>query len=150
MMARVAHRGPDDEGSIEVAGNLLGQTSMYVAFALLAYFLVVGPTLLQSNTFTQETGGSTLANLVPRSFDMAAFQPQEATWLADRLGPVRRRLYSPHLPGADHPRVRPGGHDRRDDPGPPPGALSGRLGGVLRGPCGRYLANYLEESLQVE
>ncbi len=62
--------------------NILSQTSMYLAFFLLVYFLVVGPTLLQLNTFTQETGGY-LANLVPRSFEMAAFEPQEATWLAD-------------------------------------------------------------------
>jgi glycine betaine transporter len=61
--------------------NILSQTSMYVAFFLLVYF-VVGPTLLQLNTFTQETSVY-LANLVPRSFNMAAFVPQEATWLAD-------------------------------------------------------------------
>ena len=30
---------------------------MYVAFALLVYFIIVGPTLLQLNTFTQETVG---------------------------------------------------------------------------------------------
>ncbi|CAA9419765.1 MAG: High-affinity choline uptake protein BetT [uncultured Rubrobacteraceae bacterium] len=62
--------------------NILSQTSMLLAFVLLVYFLIVGPTLLQLNTFTQETGGY-LANLIPRSFDMAAFEPQEATWLAD-------------------------------------------------------------------
>ena len=62
--------------------NILSQTSMYLAFVLLVYFLVVGPTLLQLNTFTQETGGY-LANLIPRSFEMAAFEPQEATWLGD-------------------------------------------------------------------
>jgi glycine betaine transporter len=62
--------------------NILSQTSMYVAFVLLVYFVIVGPTLLQLNSFTQETGGY-LANLVPRSFDMAAFEPQEGTWLAD-------------------------------------------------------------------
>src|SRR5919112_563515 len=55
---------------------------MYVAFVLLVYFIIVGPSLLQLNVFTQETGGY-LANLVPRSFDMAAFEPQEGTWLAD-------------------------------------------------------------------
>jgi glycine betaine transporter len=62
--------------------NLLSQTSMYVAFFLLVYFIVVGPTLLQLNTFTQETGVY-LANLVPQSFNMSAFNPKEATWLAD-------------------------------------------------------------------
>jgi len=62
--------------------NILSQTSMYLAFVLLVYFVIVGPTLLQLNAFTQETGVY-LANLIPRSFDMAAFEPQEATWLAD-------------------------------------------------------------------
>ena len=62
--------------------NILSQTSMYVAFALLVYFVIVGPTLLQLNAFTQETGVY-LANLIPQSFNMAAFEPQEATWLAD-------------------------------------------------------------------
>jgi glycine betaine transporter len=62
--------------------NILSQTSMYMAFALLVYFIIVGPTLLQLNAFTQETGVY-LANLIPQSFNMAAFEPQEATWLAD-------------------------------------------------------------------
>jgi glycine betaine transporter len=62
--------------------NILSQTSMYIAFALLVYFIIVGPTLLQLNAFTQETGVY-LANLIPQSFNMAAFEPQEATWLAD-------------------------------------------------------------------
>jgi glycine betaine transporter len=62
--------------------NILSQTSMYIAFALLVYFIIVGPTLLQLNAFTQETGVY-LANLVPQSFNMAAFEPQKATWLAD-------------------------------------------------------------------
>jgi glycine betaine transporter len=53
--------------------NILSQTSMYVAFFLLVYFIVVGPTLLQLNAFTQETGVY-LANLVPQSFNMAAFE----------------------------------------------------------------------------
>ncbi len=106
---------------IDKGVNFLSQTSMYIAFALLVYFLVVGPTLLQLNTFTQETGVY-LANLIPQSFNMAAFEPQEATWLADwtiffwatwiAWGPVRGRLYSPHLPGAHHPGVHPRGHDR--------------------------------------
>jgi glycine betaine transporter len=55
---------------------------MYVAFVLLVYFIIVGPTLLQLNAFTQETGVY-LANLIPQSFNMAAFEPQEATWLAN-------------------------------------------------------------------
>ena len=37
---------------------------------------------MQLNAFTQETGVY-LANLVPQSFNLAAFEPQEATWLAD-------------------------------------------------------------------
>jgi hypothetical protein len=53
-----------------------------IAFALLVYFIIVGPTLLQLNSFTQETGAY-LANIIPQSFNMAAFEPQESTWLAD-------------------------------------------------------------------
>jgi glycine betaine transporter len=62
--------------------NILSQASMYLAFFLLVYFLVVGPTLLQLNTFTQETGAY-LANLVPQSLNMSAFEPKEAAWLGD-------------------------------------------------------------------
>jgi glycine betaine transporter len=40
----------------------------------------VGPTLLQLNTFTEELGVY-LANLVPQSLRMSAFDPQEAEWL---------------------------------------------------------------------
>jgi glycine betaine transporter len=61
--------------------NILSQASMYVAFVLLVYF-VVGPTLLQLNAFTQETSVY-LANLVPQSFAMAAFEPKETAWLGD-------------------------------------------------------------------
>jgi glycine betaine transporter len=53
---------------------------MYLAFLLLVYFLVIGPTILQLNTFTQELGVY-LANLVPQSLRMSAFDPQEAEWL---------------------------------------------------------------------
>src|SRR3712207_7250224 len=41
---------------IDKGVNFLSQASMYLAFLLLVYFLVVGPTLLQLNTFTQELG----------------------------------------------------------------------------------------------
>ncbi|MGH3148278.1 MAG: BCCT family transporter, partial [Rubrobacter sp.] len=67
---------------IDKGVNILSQASMCLAFFLLVYFVVVGPTLLQLNALTQETGGY-LATLVPRSFDMSAFNPQEATWLGD-------------------------------------------------------------------
>ena len=30
MLARVAHRGPDDEGRIEVAGNMLGHRRLSI------------------------------------------------------------------------------------------------------------------------
>jgi glycine betaine transporter len=62
--------------------NILSQASMYLAFVLLIYFIIVGPTVLQLNAFTQETGVY-LANLVPRSFDMAAFEPSQTAWLGD-------------------------------------------------------------------
>src|SRR5215213_166528 len=65
---------------IEKGVNYLSQASMYLAFLLLIYFLVVGPTLLQLNTFTQELGVY-LANLVPQSLRMSAFDPGEAEWL---------------------------------------------------------------------
>ncbi|MGH3148933.1 MAG: BCCT family transporter, partial [Rubrobacter sp.] len=65
---------------IDKGVNFLSQASMYLAFLLLAYFLIVGPTILQLNTFTQELGVY-LANLVPQSLRMSAFDPQEAEWL---------------------------------------------------------------------
>ena len=65
---------------IDKGVNYLSQASMYLAFVLLVYFLVVGPTLLQLNTFTQELGVY-LANIVPQSLRMSAFDPGEAEWL---------------------------------------------------------------------
>ena len=65
---------------IDKGVNILSQASMYLAFLLLVYFLVVGPTILQLNTFTQELGVY-LANLVPQSFRMSAFDAGEAEWL---------------------------------------------------------------------
>jgi glycine betaine transporter len=60
--------------------NYLSQASMYLAVLLLVYFFIVGPTLLQLNSFTQEIGVY-LANLVPQSLRMAAFDPKQGEWL---------------------------------------------------------------------
>src|ERR687890_1108821 len=60
--------------------NILSQISMYLAFLLLVYFLIIGPTLLQLNSFTQEIGVY-LANLVPKSLRLSAFDPQQQEWL---------------------------------------------------------------------
>jgi glycine betaine transporter len=65
---------------LEKGINFLSQTSMYVAFLLLAYFFIVGPTVLQLNTFTQDIGVY-LSNLIPQSLRLAAFDPQEQEWL---------------------------------------------------------------------
>ena len=51
---------------VEKGVNLLSQASIVLAVFLVAYFFVVGPTILQLNAFTQETG-SYLANIVPLS-----------------------------------------------------------------------------------
>jgi glycine betaine transporter len=53
---------------------------MYLALLLLVYLLIVGPTLLQLNSFTQEIGVY-LANLVPQSLRLSAFDPQQQEWL---------------------------------------------------------------------
>ena len=60
--------------------NFLSQASMYLALLLLVYFLIVGPTLLQLNSFTQEIGVY-LANIVPQSLRLSAFDPQQQEWL---------------------------------------------------------------------
>ena len=60
--------------------NFLSQASMYLAFLLLVYFVVVGPTLLQLNTFTQEIGVY-LSNLVSQSLRLSAFEPGQSEWL---------------------------------------------------------------------
>jgi len=60
--------------------NFLSQMSMYVAFVLLVYFLIVGPTLRQLNSFTQEIGVY-LANIVPQSLRLSAFDPKQQEWL---------------------------------------------------------------------
>jgi len=66
---------------LEKGINYLSQGSMYLAVLLLGYFIVVGPTLLQLNTFTQEIGGY-LINLVPRSLNVSAFDQEEQAWLS--------------------------------------------------------------------
>ena len=50
----------------------LSNTSMVLAGLLIVFMLVVGPTVLQLNTFTQLTGGY-LGDLIPMSFRMNAF-----------------------------------------------------------------------------
>jgi glycine betaine transporter len=60
--------------------NFLSQASMYLALLLLVYFLIVGPTLLQLNSFTQEIGVY-LANIVPQSLRLSAFDPKQQEWL---------------------------------------------------------------------
>ena len=65
---------------VEKGVNFLSQASIYLAFFLIVYFLVVGPTLLQLNAFTQGMG-SYLANVVPQSFYMSTFRPDESAWL---------------------------------------------------------------------
>ena len=60
--------------------NFLSQASMYLAFLLLVYFLIIGPTLLQLNSFTQEIGVY-LANIVPQSLRLSAFDPKQQEWL---------------------------------------------------------------------
>src|SRR5215218_5834142 len=60
--------------------NFLSQASMYLAFLLLVYFMVVGPTLLEFNSFTQGIGAY-LANIIPRSLNLSAFDPKQQAWL---------------------------------------------------------------------
>ena len=60
--------------------NFLSQASMYLAFLLLVYFMVVGPTLLELNSFTQGIGAY-LANIIPRSLNLSAFDPKQQAWL---------------------------------------------------------------------
>lgn len=65
---------------VEKGVNFLSQASIYLAFFLVVYFVFVGPTLLQLNTFTQGTGDY-LANIVPQSFNLSTFQPEQGSWL---------------------------------------------------------------------
>ncbi|CAN5162347.1 BCCT family transporter [soil metagenome] len=76
---------------IEKGVNFLSQTSIVLAVVLLAYVVVVGPTILQLNAFTQGIGDY-ITGLVPMSLQMNAFEPTPwlgtwtiffwATWVA--------------------------------------------------------------------
>jgi glycine betaine transporter len=65
---------------IEKGVNFLSQASIVLAVVLLAYFVVVGPTLLQANAGTQAIGDY-VTGLVPMSLEMRAFDP--TPWLGD-------------------------------------------------------------------
>ena len=65
---------------VEKGVNFLSQASIYLAFFLVVYFMVVGPTLLQLNAATQGMGNY-LANIVPQSFYLSAYRPDESAWL---------------------------------------------------------------------
>jgi len=67
---------------IEKGVNILSQASIYLAVVLLVFFIIVGPTLLQLNAFTQGIG-SYMANIVPMSLSTSAFDTQETAWLGD-------------------------------------------------------------------
>ncbi|HWN27684.1 MAG TPA: BCCT family transporter [Actinomycetospora sp.] len=60
--------------------NVLSQASIALAVVLVAYFVVVGPTTLQLNLLTQETGNY-LARVVPMSLRSYPFAGPE--WLTD-------------------------------------------------------------------
>jgi len=76
---------------IEKGVNILSQASVVLAVVLLAYFVVLGPTLLQLNSMTQGIGDY-ITGLIPMSTDMSAFNPSPwlgawtiffwATWIA--------------------------------------------------------------------
>lgn len=65
---------------IEKGVSFLSQASIVLAVVLLAYFVVVGPTLLQANAGTQALGDY-ITGLVPMSLEMRAFDP--TAWLGD-------------------------------------------------------------------
>jgi len=65
---------------IEKGVNYLSQASIVLAVVLLAYIIVLGPTLLQLNSMTQGMGDY-VTGLVPMSTNMSAFNPD--TWLGD-------------------------------------------------------------------
>jgi glycine betaine transporter len=65
---------------IEKGVNILSQSSIVLAAVLLAYFVVVGPTVLQANAGTQAIGDY-LTGLVPMSLEMRAFDP--SPWLGE-------------------------------------------------------------------
>ncbi len=65
---------------IEKGVNILSQSSIVLAVVLLAYFIVVGPTVLQANAGTQAIGDY-VTGLVPMSLEMRAFDP--TPWLGE-------------------------------------------------------------------
>ena len=65
---------------IEKGVNILSQSSIVLAVVLLAYFIVVGPTVLQANAGTQAIGDY-ITGLVPMSLEMRAFDP--TPWLGE-------------------------------------------------------------------
>ncbi|MEJ7757425.1 MAG: BCCT family transporter [Nocardioidaceae bacterium] len=65
---------------IEKGVNYLSQASIVLAVVLLAYFFVVGPTLLQFNALTQGIGDY-FSQLVPMSLSTSAFD--QSTWLGE-------------------------------------------------------------------
>jgi hypothetical protein len=85
--------------------NFLSQASMYLAFLLLVYFLIIGPTLLQLNSFTQEIGVY-LANIVPQSLRLSASTLNSRNgWALGRSSSGRRgspgaRTWAPSSPAS--------------------------------------------------
>ena len=65
---------------IEKGVNYLSQASIVLAVVLLAYIIVLGPTLLQLNSLTQGIGDY-VTGLVPMSTNMNAFNP--GSWLGE-------------------------------------------------------------------
>ncbi len=64
--------------------NYLSQASIYLAAVLLLYFIVLGPTVVQINAFTQGLGNY-LGELIPMSFTMNAFN-QDTPFLSSPAG----------------------------------------------------------------
>jgi len=65
---------------VEKGVNWLSQASMVMAVAMMAYFVVLGPTVLQLNAMTQGVG-TYIGQLIPTSLEMSAFDPDP--WLGD-------------------------------------------------------------------
>ena len=64
--------------------NYLSQASIYLAGILLLYFIVLGPTVVQINAFTQGIGDY-IGELIPMSFTMNAFN-QDTAFLSNPAG----------------------------------------------------------------
>ncbi len=58
----------------------LSNTNLILAFVLLAFIIILGPTLLIFNMFTDSLGGY-LANLIPMSFGTAPLDSSDRAWL---------------------------------------------------------------------